>query len=518
MCTKYLFPDFEKELRAKLLQEAKTYVFRESARKLNSILKVAPYVSDIQTFDGLDEDDSGQNGLTVLSIAYATSESDPDGNNSGSAAVCVCVTGDGEFDEYIRVNKIAVRLSQAQAEVQPSDKITLKGLPIDKQEKILDMERLGEFILNKMPKVIVVGTENKDALDIVKDIRSVITRLVERDKTTESSRLNEIKVELVDNEMPKLFETSKSAELEFGTVMPGLVKQAVCLARLIQDPLLCYSQLCNLERDVLSLKLHPMQQQIIAASGSRSSDDASELLRLLEVEFINAVNDVGVDLNRCNMSPHTSNCLQYVCGLGPRKAQHILKILRQQRSSLMNSISANKQHKTYPVAINRLFLVTKCSVGRRVLINCAGFIKFDVDRIEKEIEDDDENDDDIELLDSTRIHPETYEWARKMAVDALDFEDNNESSNYIAALKEIVYENSNKRLKDLDLDAFAAELDRTGHGNKLTTLYDIRSELTKRYRDKRAPYAAMNEEERFDLFFFIYVFMFSLQPEAIECL
>ena len=29
----------------------------------------------------------------------------------------------------------------------------------------------------------------------------------------------------------------------------------------------------------------------------------------------------------------------------------------------------------------------------------------------------------IEVLDSTRVHPETYEWARKMAVDALEIED-----------------------------------------------------------------------------------------------
>ena len=28
-----------------------------------------------------------------------------------------------------------------------------------------------------------------------------------------------------------------------------------------------------------------------------------------------------------------------------------------------------------------------------------------------------------EVLDSTRIHPETYEWARKMAVDALEIEE-----------------------------------------------------------------------------------------------
>ena len=29
----------------------------------------------------------------------------------------------------------------------------------------------------------------------------------------------------------------------------------------------------------------------------------------------------------------------------------------------------------------------------------------------------------IEILDSTRIHPETYEWARKMAVDALEYDE-----------------------------------------------------------------------------------------------
>ena len=29
----------------------------------------------------------------------------------------------------------------------------------------------------------------------------------------------------------------------------------------------------------------------------------------------------------------------------------------------------------------------------------------------------------IEVLDDTRIHPETYEWARKMAVDALEYDE-----------------------------------------------------------------------------------------------
>jgi transcription elongation factor SPT6 len=115
--------------------------------------------------------------------------------------------------------------------------------------------------------------------------------------------------------MPKIFALSvgKIDENKF----PGLVLQAISIARLIQDPLLCYSQLWNINRDILSLKLHPMQNEIITMSGSRNSKDATELLQMLEIEFINAVNFVGVDLNRCNKSAHTANCLQFVCGLGP---------------------------------------------------------------------------------------------------------------------------------------------------------------------------------------------------------
>ena len=115
--------------------------------------------------------------------------------------------------------------------------------------------------------------------------------------------------------------------------------------------------------------------------------------------------DVGVDLNRCNQSAHTSHCLQFVSGLGPRKAQHIMKVLRHQRSQNMSTLSADKQYKTYPVATNRLFLVTKCTLGRRVFINCAGFIKFDVDSISREIDEDDHDKDSSQIDESKYTCP-----------------------------------------------------------------------------------------------------------------
>ena len=40
------------------------------------------------------------------------------------------------------------------------------------------------------------------------------------------------------------------------------------------------------------------------------------------------------------------------------------------------------------------------------------------------------------MLDGSRIHPETYEWARKMAVDALEYDD--EDANPAGAVEEIL--------------------------------------------------------------------------------
>ena len=43
-----------------------------------------------------------------------------------------------------------------------------------------------------------------------------------------------------------------------------------------------------------------------------------------------AVCAVGVDLNRCAMRPHASAPLAFVCGLGPRKADALLRRVRDE--------------------------------------------------------------------------------------------------------------------------------------------------------------------------------------------
>lgn len=40
---------------------------------------------------------------------------------------------------------------------------------------------------------------------------------------------------------------------------PPLLRQAVSIARKIQDPLMEYAQVCSTDDDILCLKLHPLQ-------------------------------------------------------------------------------------------------------------------------------------------------------------------------------------------------------------------------------------------------------------------
>jgi transcription elongation factor SPT6 len=86
-----------------------------------------------------------------------------------------------------------------------------------------------------------------------------------------------------------------------------------------------------------------------------------ELLEALYLEFVNRTNEVGVDINLAVLRSNTSSLLQFVCGLGPRKGQALLKILKQNNQRVEN----------------RMQLVTACHMRPKVFMNCAGFIKID---------------------------------------------------------------------------------------------------------------------------------------------
>ncbi|XP_068145157.1 transcription elongation factor SPT6-like isoform X2 [Drosophila tropicalis] len=430
---KWVIPDLIKELRIKLQEEAQQSILHSCTAKLYKWLKVAPYKPELPP-DSSYTDWSTLHGIRTMALAYDSDQS--------VAAFCAFATVEGDISDYLRLPDILKRKKSHNSE--------------EKTQKLAALRKLTSFIKSKKPHVVVIGAESRDALMIQTEIRDILKEL----ETTE--QFPRIEVEIVENELAKVYANSKKGESEFREY-PALLKQAVSLARKIQDPLVEYSQLCDADDEILCLRYHPLQDRL----------PKDLLLEHLSLEFINRTNEVGVDINRMMQNSRTVNLLQYICGLGPRKGQALLKVLKQSNQRLEN----------------RTQLVTVCHLGPKIFINCSGFIKIDTSLL------GDSTEAYVEVLDGSRVHPETYEWARKMANDAMECED--EETNPAGALDEIL--ESPERLNDLDLDAFALELERRGFGNKNFTLYDIKNELRCLYKDLRTPYAKPSSEELFDM-------------------
>ncbi|XP_029678136.1 transcription elongation factor SPT6 isoform X2 [Formica exsecta] len=427
-----VIPNLKKELRTNLIAEAKECVMRACCRKMYNWIKVAPYSCEFPEEE--DEEWDTSKGLRVMGLAYV-----PD--YSQAAFTCL-VAADGECTDYLRLAHLMKRKNSYRED--------------EKVMKEADLLALKNFIATKKPHVIVIAGESREANMIADDIKDCITNL------TGEEQFPSIQVEICDNELAKIYSNSNKGISEFRDY-PELLRQAISLARRMQDPLVEFSQLCTADEEILCLRYHSLQDQL----------PKEELLENLYLEFVNRVNEVGVDVNKAVQQAYCGNLVQFVCGLGPRKGQALIKMLKQTNQRLEN----------------RTQLVTACHMGPKVFINCAGFIKIDTNSL------GDSTEAYVEVLDGSRVHPETYEWARKMAVDALEYDD--EDANPAGALEEIL--ESPERLKDLDLDAFAEELERQGFGNKCVTLYDIRAELNSRYKDLRVSYQSPSAEKLFDV-------------------
>ncbi|XP_034662685.1 transcription elongation factor SPT6-like [Drosophila subobscura] len=430
---KWVIPDLIKELRTTLHEEAQQFVLRSCTAKLHKWIKVAPYKPELPQ-DYQNDDWSTLRGIRVLGLAY-----DPD---QTVAAFCAVTTVEGDISDYLRLPNILKRKKSHNAE--------------EKALKLADLRKLSDFVKIKKPHIVVIGAESREAQMIQTDIQDILKDL----ETTE--QFPPIEVEIIDNKLAKIYANSKKGEADFREY-PPLLKQAVSLARKMQDPLVEYSQLCDAEDEILCLRYHPLQERV----------PRDMLLEYLSLEFINRTSAVGLDINMMVQNSRTVNLLQYTCGLGPRKGQALLKLLKQSNQRLEN----------------RTQLVTACHLGPKVFVNCSGFIKIDTSSL------GDSTEAYVELLDGSRVHPETYEWARKMAIDAMEYDD--EETNPARAIEEIL--ESPERLKDLDLDAFSVELERQGFGSKSITLYDIRNELSCLYKDNRSPYQKHSAEELFEL-------------------
>lgn len=267
----------------------------------------------------------------------------------------------------------------------------------------------------------------------------------------------------VQDEVARHYQNSDRALSEFPD-QAKLSLYCVGLARYIQSPLLEYAAL---EKGILGIRFHDHQDLLSEA----------ELEEAIETVFVDLVNIVGVRINDAVRNPYIANLLPYVAGLGPRKASSMLQGIQSHGGSLTN----------------RTDLVTNEITGKTIFMNCSSFlaIPYDNGSISYEM---------TEILDATRIHPQDYVIAKKMAADALelDEEDIEAYEGQGGVVAHLINEDTDK-LNELILEEFANELAKEFNQKKRQTLEMIKTELQSHFGELRRNFHVLSELEVFTM-------------------
>ena len=337
-----------------------------------------------------------------------------------------------------------------------------------------DIATFVELVERRKPDVVAVSGWSVETRRLYKDLQEIIekhelrgTPWVDDDDREQTDPLE---VVIANDEVARLYHTSDRAAAQHPGLAP-LTRYAIALAKYMQDPMKEYAAL---GRDIISISFDPNQHLI----------PEDKLIKYLENAMVDMVNMVGVELDDAVNDSYTANLLPYICGLGPRKAAHMLKIINQNggdiatREELVGDVDRSKRQ----------------AVGPKVWTNCASFlyIRFD------------ESDPSYDYLDNTRIHPEDYDIARKMAADALEMDEEDikaetDENGNNAVVRKLVKDNDQDKVNDLMLEQYAEQLENQFSQKKRATLETIRAELQAPYEELRRNFTFLTTDEIFTM-------------------
>ncbi|RJE26688.1 hypothetical protein PHISCL_01012 [Aspergillus sclerotialis] len=336
-----------------------------------------------------------------------------------------------------------------------------------------DVDGFVELVDRRRPDVIGVSGMSPEARKLYKLLTEVVDRKDLRGAPYTDDRDEEVsdrlEVVVVNDEVARLYQHSDRAKQDHPGFAP-LTHYCVALGKYLQSPLREYA---SLGRDIVSLQFKPGQQLV-----------AQELLlKQLETALVDMVNLVGVDINDAVSDMSTANLLPYVCGLGPRKAAHLLKIVNMNGGVVNNRVELLGVNAQYP------------AMGVKVWNNCASFLYVDFENA----------DPDADPLDNTRVHPEDYDIARKMAADALELDEEDikaetDENGQGAIVRKLFREEAQDRVNDLILEEYAEQLERNLNQRKRATLETIRAELQQPYEELRKQFVFLSTDDIFTMF------------------
>jgi transcription elongation factor SPT6 len=242
-------------------------------------------------------------------------------------------------------------------------------------------------------------------------------------------------------------------------------RTAISLGRFKQNPLAEISQLWHEEvtkNFCLSIPLHPLMKSV----------NQIKLVEALENEAVRIINFIGIDLNKTCEFSHLNSTLQFISGLGPRKS-----------NDLINRIISKGfiENRTELIEDPKL-------MKKKVFTNSSGFLRIKRNKKENIL--------DIDPLDSTRIHPENYPLAYKVAKATLD---ENISASYPQkeAVKSVLKDP--RKLECLDLQEYIKKSYEKGNKNIEMQINFIKSEFQKPFFFERI-HKDLQPSEIFHLF------------------
>lgn len=336
-------------------------------------------------------------------------------------------------------------------------------------------EVFADLVQRRKPDVIAVSGFSADTYKLVKDVENLIHEKglmgpEYEDPETSEYRSDLLEVVVVNDEVARLYKDSPRAAADHPTLSP-LIRYCIALARYMQNPMKEYAAL---GKDISTLAIHPHQNLL----------PADKLYRHLETAMVDMVNLCGVDINIAMRDPYTAHLLPYVAGLGPRKATLVIKGINANggvvgtRDELVGDPDSGKLQ----------------VLGPRVWNNAASFLYVDYDGTNPL----------SDPLDNTRIHPEDYDLARKVAADALaldeeDVKAETDENGAGAIVRKLFKEDEQEKVNELILEEYAEQLERNYQQRKRATLETIRAELQAPYEELRKNFIILTPDQIFTM-------------------
>ncbi|KAF2274402.1 transcription elongation factor-like protein spt6 [Westerdykella ornata] len=342
-----------------------------------------------------------------------------------------------------------------------------------------DVEKFVEVLRRRKPDVIGISGFSVETRKLYKDLQEVIKEYDIQGNTYDDDDGNEksdpLEVVMVNDEVARLYYNNPRAVKEFPK-LPPLTRYCVALARYLQNPLAEYA---SLGKDIISIPFVANQTLI----------PQEKLLDRLENAMVDMVNLVGIDLREAYDDPYLSRLLPYVCGLGPRKADKLVKAIQANGDEILSRFDLVGL--TIAEGDRREL---KAAMGPKVFQNAASFLYLEFN-LHEETSD---------YLDNTRVHPEDYDLARKMVADALNLDEEDikaevDDGGPSAVVRRMIRDDQTDQINELILEDYASEIEKKLGNRKRATLETIRAELLEPYEEIRQSFANLSADEIFTM-------------------